>query len=163
MRSPRVVTILMVASLVPCAAQAQVALSGSSLCRQTVRHAIPVPEQPGYEFVASQGVCKHEGATVAGVAFVEETFTGVDAIAQGKAEWRGRNVTRMANGDRIVAELECQTNLAPDGSTTSGRCRWRWVEGTGRFRGITGEGTSEAGRPEGGANRWTFKGTYRLP
>jgi hypothetical protein len=148
---------------VPQALEAQVAVSGSTLCRQTVRHTIAVPDQPGYAFAAGQGVCKPEGATIAGIVFVEETFTGVEAVANGKAEWRGRNVNRMANGDRIFAELECRTNLAADGSTTSGTCRWRWVEGTGRFKGISGEGTSETGAPEGGVNRWRFKGTYRLP
>jgi hypothetical protein len=133
------------------------------VCRQTVRHAIPVPEQPGYEFVVGQGVCKPEGAAIAGVAIVEEVFTGVDAVVGNKAEWRGRNVNKLANGDRIFAELECRTNLAPDGSIASGTCRFRFVEGTGRFRGITAEGTSEAGPSEGGMNRWNFKGTYRLP
>ncbi|HEX9164369.1 MAG TPA: DUF4440 domain-containing protein [Gemmatimonadales bacterium] len=144
-------------------AGAEVAFSGSTVCRQTVRHAIPVPDQPGYQFVAGQGVCKPEGAAIAGVAMLEETFTGVDAVVGNGAEWRGRNVNTLANGDKIFAELECRTNLAADGSTASGMCRWRWVEGTGRFRGITGEGTSETGPTAGGMNRWTFKGTYRLP
>ena len=163
MRWTTVVTVAALMQAVPHSLEAQVAFSGSTLCRQTIRHAIPVPAQPGYQFAAGQGVCKPEGAAVAGVAMVEEVYTGVDAVAGNKAEWRGRNVNTLANGDKIIAELECRTNLAPDGSTLSGTCRWRWVEGTGRFKGITGEGTSETGAPEGGVNRWRFKGTYRLP
>jgi hypothetical protein len=159
----RVLATLVVAVVAAGSAQAQVAISGSTVCQPTVRHAIPVPEQPGHQFAASQGVCKHAGTPVAGVAIVEEIFTGVEAVVGNKAEWRGRNVNTLANGDKIFAELECRTNRAPDGSTTSGTCQWRWVEGTGRFRGITGEGTSETGLPEGGVNRWNFKGTYRLP
>lgn len=145
-------------------ASAQTALTGEITCGQpTAEHRMEALSQPGHSFVLRQGLCRFtKPATINGVAQVEETFVGIQEINGGAALWRGRNTSKMANGDLIFVRLECTSSVANDGTETGGECRWTMVGGTGKMKGIAGSGTSRQANKADPNSAWVFDGSYKI-
>jgi hypothetical protein len=99
-------------------------------------------------------VCEFEGIAAPGRAF-SCGFTTVEDVA-------GRCLFTDEDGDSAVAEWSCRTGAM---MTADARCEGRidWIEGTGRFAGITGEGKFHSDlflQPGDGYARWM--GNWRI-
>jgi hypothetical protein len=89
----------------------------------------------------------------------------------GSGYHRGHNVNMHPGGDRTFLSYEGQTtrNTNPDGSWEARfEGKFRLTGGTGKFRGITGEGTylgkgSAPGGPTATAASFEWQGEYSLP
>ncbi len=105
-------------------------------------------------FAGSDVVCEFEGVAAPGQA-LSGGFTMVEDVA-------GRCLFTTENGDAAVAEWSCRTGAL---MTSDARCEGKvtWVEGTGRFAGITGEARFHSDlflQPGDGYARW--RGDWRI-
>jgi hypothetical protein len=79
-----------------------------------------------------------------------------------KARVRGYNTIVMDNGDTTFVRYEGNSEMKKDG-TGSGRGTWKFLRGTGKFRGITGSGTYKNAAAADGSGSADVTGHYSLP
>lgn len=122
--------------------EAQDTLSG-----RVVGHALPdevmvaeVGDQPGHTvtLVRARGLAFLEGGEVADV-LATETIDNV----QGNGTYEGYEVLTFEDGSTIVSRFQGVDTLSEDGRYINFEGTHEYIGGTGRFAGITGEGTHE--------------------
>ena len=79
-----------------------------------------------------------------------------------KARIHGYSTSVMDNGDTTVVRFEGNSEMKKDGSG-SGKGTWKFVRGTGKFRGITGSGTYKSASAADGSGSSDVSGHYSLP
>lgn len=85
----------------------------------------------------------------------------VGDVSGSTAKDHGYSTTVMDNGDTTIVRYEGTAQLKKDGSSTY-RGTWRWVRGTGKFRGITGSGTFKGAGAADGSTSSDVSGHYSL-
>ena len=68
----------------------------------------------------------------------------------------------MANGDKIYFTYQ-PTGTSKNGVMQSGSNKWQATGGTGKFKGIKGNGACSGKGNADGSTNWTCTGTYSLP
>jgi hypothetical protein len=90
------------------------------------------------------------------------------AVDVGVAEARGSsgtnhgyNVSTMDNGDKVSVSYQGTAQMSKDGSGTF-KGTWRWISGTGKFKGIKGSGTFKGSQMADGTSSADIEGDYTL-
>ncbi len=118
------------------------------------RYAGIVAGEPENLFAGAEVTCEFEGLAAPGRVF-SCGFTTVEDVA-------GRCLFTAETGDVAIAEWTCRTGAR---MTSDARCEGKaeWVEGTGKFAGITGAARIHSDlflQPGKGFAKW--KGTWRI-
>jgi hypothetical protein len=88
------------------------------------------------------------------------TYWGTADLVDGNGPQRGYFVDVHANGDRDIGTFEGKVKTAGGQVTIEGM--WKYVDGTGQFKGITGGGTYKGRMTSPTEVENTWEGTYEL-
>jgi hypothetical protein len=88
------------------------------------------------------------------------TYWGTADLVGGSGPQRGYFVDVHANGDRDIGTFEGKVKTAGGQVTIEGT--WKYVDGTGQFKGITGSGTYKGRMTSPTEVENTWEGTYEL-
>lgn len=88
--------------------------------------------------------------------------SGIGDASGSSARVHGYNMNLMDNGDSTIARYEGTVQMKKDGSGTD-KGTWRYVRGTGKFKGIKGGGTFKGASAADGTGWVDVTGNYSLP
>lgn len=153
---------LLIALSVTGVAGAQTKISGTTRCAPPApQHTLQVGDQPGHAFSISQSKCTWtEPWDMEGVKSKEGTSTSSDEITGNSSSSRGYYDDTMANGDTAHYRYEATFTLK-DGKPESGKNTWTLVSGTGKLKGLKGQGTCTGKAEADGSVLWKCTGEYR--
>lgn len=86
---------------------------------------------------------------------------GIGDFTGSTAHVHGYSTNVMDNGDSTIARYEGTTQLKKDGSGAA-KGTWRYVRGTGKFKGISGNGTFKGEGAADGSGWVDVTGHYSL-
>jgi hypothetical protein len=98
---------------------------------------------------------------LAGFRSTEYVSSGVDDIQFDKSKDAGYAVGKIANGDKYFIRYE-GTAVLKKGVPFQLAGGWKFTGGTGKLRGLTGQGTYTAQPTSAGEMVFTIKGKYRI-
>ena len=148
--------------LIPPGAVAQTKITGSLDCEKAdPMHVIQIPEREGFSYVIAQYKCSWDASIeefktkdYLNIVFSEAMGASVRTTATG--------VARLSNGDRLYSH----NTGTRDPKTLTSTGKWTYTLGTGKLRGIKGEGTytckRKSAEPDAGIT-CTSEGVYTPP
>jgi hypothetical protein len=148
--------------LMPLSAVAQTKITGSLDCEKAdPMHVIQIPEREGFSYVIAQYKCAWDASVdelktkdYLNIVFSEVMGASVRTTSTG--------VARYSNGDRLYSH----NTGTRDPKTLTSTGKWTYTLGTGKLRGIKGEGTytckRKSAEPDAGIT-CTSAGEYTLP
>lgn len=153
------ITLLMTALL----AQTQKTFSSRSNCGISLVHQTVVIDDDGHHSISlDQRECKFEiPSELNGSQIVKYISSGVDDVQFDKSHDQGYAVGDTANGDRYFLRYEGTATLK-DGVPLHLAGKWRFTGGTGKLRGLTGEGNYSARPTESGGMEFKLEGKYHV-
>ncbi len=136
---------------------------GKRELRIALVHQTAVIEDGGQHSISlDQRECKFESRTeVGGLEIVRYLSTGTDDVQNDRSVDRGYTVGEAANGDRYFLRYE-GTATMKDGIPVHLEGRWWFTGGTGKLRGLSGEGTYSARPTSSGGMGFKIEGNYRI-
>jgi hypothetical protein len=115
----------------------------------------------GHAYHIGQGKCASEKGAMGDVKEQEGTWTEFDDIAGSATRNHGVFVVTLASGDKVFYNYH-GTQTAKDGKMDAGTNTWTLGSGTGKFKGVKGEGGCKGkGNPDG-SSTWNCDGTYSV-
>jgi hypothetical protein len=143
-------------------AAAQTKLSGAGQCAKPhTTHTVEIPDRPNHVFAMAQTNCTwSKPVVIAGVEARGGKAVQFDEVSGNASTFHGYYIDRMASGDEVHYSYEGRSTMKAGIAETS---TWKWkIEGgTGKLKGIQGEGSCKgSGRPDGGST-WECQGEYR--
>jgi hypothetical protein len=98
---------------------------------------------------------------IAGSKAKRTVDAGIGDISGSVARVHGYSTDLMDNGDSTIVRYEGTMQMKKDGSGTD-KGTWRYVRGTGKFKGITGSGTFKGAAAADGSGWVDVTGHYSL-
>ena len=137
-------------------------LSGQGTCGPPAAHnEIPVGDRPDHTFSITKTPCSWTrpfeiaGQRAAGGMAVQSSErTG------SRERFRGHYLDAMSGGDTVHYEFQGTATLK-DQQPESVAWSWTIVNGTGKLKGVSGQGTCKGSWP-GGSYKWTCTGGYKM-
>jgi len=125
-------------------AVAQTKISGTFTCgKSSTQQMVPVGDRPNHSLGITQGSCTSTKPwTIAGVASKEGVGTDTMDANGDVSRSHGMYVDTMENGDKAIYRVE-GTATTKDGKVSATN-KWQLVDGTGKLKGVKGEGTCKA-------------------
>lgn len=144
-------------------AAAQTKISGTQVCAKPDQmHMLEVADQPGHMLGLLQGKCTwSKPVVIAGATTKDDLSTGAIESHGNKATTRGYDIGTMSNGDKIFVRVR-GTSTLKDGMVVTDEGKWSFTGGTGKLKGIKGEGTYK-GKASGETEIFEIEGEYQLP
>lgn len=135
--------------------------SGTVKCAKAdPQHSVAIPDKEGHDFSISQSKCTWEKPMdIAGSPNKEGVVTASDEAHGGSIHLHGYYVDTMANGDKGYYRYE-GTGTAKDGVFQTGEDKWTLVGGTGKLKGLKGQGTCKGKGASDGSVTWDCEGTF---
>ena len=155
------VCLAVLAALSPAQTSAQTKISGTSQCaKPETQQKVDVPDHPDHVLAISQAKCTWTKAMeVAGIQNKDGVSTGAADIHSGAATVHGYYVDNMANGDKAYVHYQ-GTDSAKDGTSMG---KWTYTGGTGKLKGIKGQGTYKGKAAADGSVTYEIEGEYSSP
>jgi hypothetical protein len=142
-------------------AVAQTKMSGTAKCgKPSIQQMVPAGDHPNHSFGVTQGSCTWtKPMMIAGVASKEGV--GVSTVeADGEvSRSRGVYVDTMENGDKAHYRFESSAT-AKDGQVKLTSHKWQLMGGTGKLKGVKGQGTCTGGGAADGDVTYECEGEY---
>lgn len=163
MKLRSLVTFLIVLAVAATAA-AQTKLSGTEQCgKPDQMHAIEVGDRPGHLFSISKGKCIWtKPAEIAGAQTKDDETTNFAEVTGTTGRDRGIVVLSMTSGDKAHVRYQGSSTVK-DGMPQTGEGKWNFTGGTGKLRGLKGEGTYKGKAGADGSVTYEIEGEYQLP
>ena len=160
----RFVSLFLLGVLVAVGLSAQTKASGTATC--TPDPAAPPPvavtDKPNHAFAVGHDQCTWTNFAVAGVPYKDGVSTSLNEITGDASAFNGYHVAAMANGDTTVSKFQGSGKLK-DGKAVSGEGTWSFTSGTGKLKGIKGQGTFKGTANADGSMTYQVSGEYQLP
>lgn len=142
-------------------ARAQTRISGTAQCGKPQQQlSIEVGDRPNHSFAISKSTCTWtKPLEIAGAKSKEDVITSFSEIDGTSARDRGYVVQTLESGDKVFVAFEGTATLKDGTSEPKGK--WHFSQGTGKLKGIKGQGTYKG---KGGAQGVVYEveGDYRL-
>jgi len=128
---------------------AQTKISGFVKCSKPDQvQKIDVGDRPDHSFTISQNKCKWtQPMEIEGIQTKEDVVTNSGEMSGAKAKTRGFVIDTLANGDKFYASTHGSDKYKSEGNVQSSNGWWNFEGGTGKLKGLKGEGTYR-GRPD---------------
>jgi len=157
--------VLVVCSLVLCvsvsAATDKISSQWKCDAKAGDEHSIAVGDQDGHVYHISQGKCASEKGAMGDTKEQAGMWTEFDEVTSGPLKNHGVFVVTLASGDKVFYNYH-GTQTVKDGKMDSGTNTWTLSGGTGKFKGVKGEGGCKGkGNPDG-TSTWNCDGTYSV-
>jgi hypothetical protein len=146
------------------AAAAQTKIAGTGKCgKPETQHSIEVGDRPGHMIVIVKQACTWTAPIeMEGVKAKGYTTAIVSDVSGQKAMDRGYVVVTMEDGDKAFVRVNAGTStMGKDGQPESDEGTWSYTGGTGKFKGLKGQGSYQG---KAGADGFmdTIEGEYSL-
>ncbi|MGA2629863.1 MAG: hypothetical protein ABSG54_06565 [Terriglobia bacterium] len=144
-------------------ASAQTKISGTEVCgKPDQQQMLEVGDHLGHMLGVQQVKCTWSKMEIEGSA-AKDSLTTIVVDAHGsKANIRGYDNATLASGDKAFVRFQGAVTLK-DGAVIADDGMWSFTGGTGKLKGLKGEGTYKGkGTPEGGET-FEVEGEYTLP
>jgi hypothetical protein len=142
---------------------AQTKMSSTIKCdKSSVQQMVPAGDSPNHFFGVNQGNCASAKPwTIAGIAGKEGVGSGMSDVNGDTTKGHGVYVETMENGDKGYYHYEF-ASVTKDGQIKTTSHKWQLVGGTGKLKGVKGQGTCTG---SGTADGMTYEceGEYTLP
>lgn len=125
----------------------------------TDQHAISVPDHEGHSYSVAQGKCTSEKGSMGDAKEQEGTYTEFGDMGNGKNRNRGVFVVTLAGGDKVFYHYY-GTQTVKDNKVESGTNKWTLAGGTGKYKGVKGEGGCTGKGNADGSSTWDCQGSY---
>jgi hypothetical protein len=146
----------------PSVAPAQTEFSGAQKCDVSKpQYAIPVADQPKHLMSLAKDKCTWTKGEIAGVALKEEEDVIVSDLSGGTSHDKGYGVAVLANGDKLFVRFKGIT-MFKDTLPQTEQGKWKFTGGTGKLKGIKGDGTFTGQFNPDGTSSFEIKGKYQL-
>ena len=138
--------------------------SGTVKCAKAdQQQTVQIGDKPNHAFSISQSKCTWvKPMEIGGVANTEGVVTSSDEIRGNSAQLRGYFVGTMANGDKGYYRYN-GTGTSKDGILQTAEDKWTLVAGTGKLKGLKGQGTCKGKGDADGSVTWECEGTFESP
>jgi hypothetical protein len=123
---------------------------------------IPVSDQPNHALAIGKAQCAWTGFTVAGQAYKDGVSTSMSEILGDASASNGYHVATTTTGDTATAKFQGKGTLK-DGKNVADGGTWTFTGGTGKLKGITGQGTYKGTPNADGTMTYQVDGEYTLP
>ena len=143
---------------------AQTKISGTLTCaKPNPEYTLDVGDRAGHVFVLAKSACSWtKPIRIEGVDTKDSHDVNVVDGDAANSDSNGYDISNMANGDKVFIRFSGTDRSTKDGEPLS-TGTWRFVGGTGKFKGIMGKGTYR-GRPDASGNYINeIDGDYTLP
>jgi hypothetical protein len=161
MRDKRLLVLLFAVALAATAA-AQTKTSGTATCKADPSSPVALTDKPNHFFAVGRAQCTWTKFEVAGLQNKEGVSTELEEITGDTVSARGYHVATTSNGDTTTAEFH-GTGKLKDGKPVSGNGTWSFTSGTGKLKGIKGNGTYKGTANADGSVTYQVDGEYQLP
>ena len=138
--------------------------SGTATCKSDPASPSPAvaSEKPNHSFVVGKAQCTWTGFSVAGQQYKDGVSVSLGEIAGDTNSYHGCHVATTATGDTTVSKFQGST-MMKDGKPVSEGGTWSFTSGTGKLKGIQGNGTYKGTPNADGSMTYTVDGEYSLP
>ena len=145
-------------------ASAQTKVSGTLQCaKPDQQQAIEVGDRPNHSFVIFQMKCTWtKSVEIAGVQSKEDVYTEFFEVSGNRSHGQAYGVGSMTNGDKYYVRSQGSATLK-DGVLESGEGTGSFAGGTGKLKGLKGQGTFTAKGAPDGTSTFEVEGEYELP
>jgi hypothetical protein len=145
-------------------AGAQTKISGTILCgKADPQHGIEVGDKPGHSLGISKESCTwSKPMEIAGAHSKEGYSVSSDETTVNKSSGSGFHVSTMDNGDKFHVRFYGSAALK-DGAPQTAQGKWNFIGGTGKLKGINGQGTYKGKGNADGSVTYEVEGEYQLP
>jgi len=153
----------LVVSALATVASAQTKMSGTNECgKPEAQHMLEVGDHPGHALAIGQAKCAWTKPwEIEGIQSKAGVSTASDDIHGSRSRTRGYYVDTMANGDKAFFRYEGPMTLK-EGAAQSAEIKWTLTGGTGKLKGVKGQGTCAGKGGAEGAFTWECEGEYEL-
>lgn len=143
-------------------AQAQTKISGTAHCGKADKeYAIEIGDRPGHSFVISQVKCTWAKPwEIEGIQNKEGVGTDFYEVTGESSRFRGYFVDTMANGDKAYYPYRGMATLKK-GVIETAEEKWTLIGGTGKLKGVKGQGTCKGKGGPDGSSTWECEGEYQ--
>jgi hypothetical protein len=143
-------------------AAAQTKTSGTATCKAEPGSPVALTDKPNHSFAVGKASCTWTKFEVAGLQPKDGNSTDLDEITGDAMSFHGYHVATMTNGDTWVAKYQGSAKLK-DGKPVNGHGTWSFTSGTGKLKGIKGNGTFKGTANADGSVSYQIDGEYQLP
>ena len=143
---------------------ARTKISGTLTCaKPDPKYTVDIGDRPGHVFVLAKSACSWtRPMQIEGVDTKDSHDVNVVEVDGANSNSDGYDVSNMANGDKVFIRFSGTDRSTKDGKPLS-TGTWRYIGGTGKFKGIMGKGTYK-GTPDASGNYVSeVDGDYTLP
>ena len=163
MRLKIIFTLLIVLALAA-VASAQTKISATLQCGKPDQvQAIEVGDRPNHSFTISQFKCTlTKSLEIAGLQSKEYVVTVFSEVSGNRSHGQEYGVITMTNGDKCYVRSQHSATLK-EGVFESIEGKWSHAGGTGKLKGLKGQGTFTAKGAPDGTSTFEVEGEYELP
>jgi hypothetical protein len=144
-------------------ADAQTKVTGTAQCgKADPAYALAVGDRADHNLALSQSKCTWtKPMEIGGDKSKDGVSTATADVSGDTARTRGFHIATMESGDKFFAWYQ-GTATTKDGAAAGQKGKWGFTGGTGKLKGIKGEGTFECTPSGDGGIACEVEGTYTL-
>ncbi len=124
-------------------------------------HSIAVGDHEGHSYHVTQGKCTAEKGSMGDMKEQEGTWTEFGDITGNTVQNHGVFVDTLTAGDKVFYHYH-GTQTLKEGKMEGGTNSWTLAGGTGKFKGVKGEGGCKGKGNADGSSTWDCEGTYTV-
>jgi hypothetical protein len=145
-------------------ASAQTKVSGTLQCaKPDQQQAIEVGDRPNHSFVIFQIKCTlTKSLEIPGLQNKEYVNTIFSEVSGNRWHSQAYGVVTMTNGDKYYVRSQGSATLK-EGVLESMEGKWSHAGGTGKLKGLKGQGTYKGKGAPDGTSTYEIEGEYELP
>jgi len=153
-----------VALLAAAGANAQDKISGSLKCgKPEADHELEVGDRPGHVMWLEKGSCTWMEMQPSMLKGKQYSFVSVGETTSARDTGNGYGVHTMEDGDKYFVAFHGATPLKDGKPAGDGRGTWSYTGGTGKLKGLKGNGTYKLIHNEDDSVTVEFVGEYQVP
>lgn len=161
MRTLTYACLVLTVAAIPAGAQTKITAK-QTCAKSDPNYSIDVTDRAGHALALHKSACTYETPIeIEGIKSKDAVDVGTSEVRGMKITENGYNTSTMENGDKFTVHYSGRATAAKDGSAAFGG-KWTFVSGTGKLKGIKGEGTYKgSGNPDGSGST-EIEGEYTL-
>jgi hypothetical protein len=149
------------AAALAASALAQTKTSGTATCKSDPPTPVAIGDTDGHSYAIGKAQCTWTGFEVGGVAYKDGVSVGTDEMRGDKSTSNGYHTATLASGDKCACSYH-GTSTVKDGKFVSGSGTWTFTSGTGKCKGIIGNGSYKGTPNADGTVTYRVAGKYTL-
>lgn len=147
----------------PAVASAQTQFSGRAQCaKPEPAYTVPVSDRPNHAMTLVKDKCTWTKGEIGGIKITEAEDVVVSDISGNTARDRGYSVPVLAGGDKAFVHFQGIT-MFEDTVPVSFHGTWSFAGGTGKLKGLKGNGTYKGKYSPDGTGTFDSEGKYQVP